>query len=530
VLAPVLLLCGLVAVRWPTDGEVDVAGARSRELFRLIGFAVFVCVAVLSPAFPAASLVRERRQGTLALLLRTPVTRPGIYAGKFLALLTCALLPLALSFPAVAACYAMGGIDLARDVAPLYLVLLLTLVECIAASLWVSRFASTTSAAVRGAYALVFALVVVVLAPSMLAPPGSASFLARVAGWLRDSSPLAAVVQVLDGPLSTSPMATASSSIGAFVLAALVLTVCFAAHTIWSISPSIFDRSRATGPITQDQDARVRSLRRIMFILDPRRRSGVMPNWVNPVLIKELRSRRFGRGHWMVRLVAICAIVSLALTYVTATGAVAVSPESIGALMVLLQTALLIMITPSLASGIISEERESGGWTLLCLTPLSMGRIVRGKLLSVAWTLLLILLATLPGYAVMVWVKPVMLEQVRGVLLTLTLIGVLAVCVSGAVSAFSRRTAASTLGAYVTLIVLLGSPFVVWLGRDAPFGRQTVERALAWSPVAAALHQIRAPGFETYQILPMAWWVLVTGIVVSALILWWKTLQLTRPV
>ena len=60
----------------------------------------------------------------------------------------------------------------------------------------------------------------------------------------------------------------------------------------------------------------------------------------------------------------------------------------------LLQTALVVLLTPSLAAGLIATERERGGWSLLRATPLSGWRIAMGKLTSVAWTLLLILAAT----------------------------------------------------------------------------------------------------------------------------------------
>ena len=37
-----------------------------------------------------------------------------------------------------------------------------------------------------------------------------------------------------------------------------------------------------------------------------------MSLWVNPVMVKEFRSRRFGRSHWTLRLIAFGAILSLA--------------------------------------------------------------------------------------------------------------------------------------------------------------------------------------------------------------------------
>ena len=58
-----------------------------------------------------------------------------------------------------------------------------------------------------------------------------------------------------------------------------------------------------------------------------------------------------------------------------------------------------MLLTPALAAGLISSEVESGGWQLLQMTPLSARKILIGKLASVVWPLLLILVSTLPGYS-----------------------------------------------------------------------------------------------------------------------------------
>src|SRR5260370_28112493 len=102
-----------------------------------------------------------------------------------------------------------------------------------------------------------------------------------------------------------------------------------------------------------------------MFLVDPQRRSGTMRLWVNPVMVKEFRSRRFGRSHWTLRLIAISAILSLALSYIAASGALGWGVEAIGGPLVVLQVALLILFPPSLAAGLVSAEPESGSWELL---------------------------------------------------------------------------------------------------------------------------------------------------------------------
>src|SRR5581483_6944725 len=158
------------------------------------------------------------------------------------------------------------------------------------------------------------------------------------------------------------------------------------------------------------------------------------------------------RSHWMLRLIALCAVVSLALSCVAVIGVLDWGVDTISSIMVFLQMALLVLLTPSLASGLISSERETGGWTLLQMTPVSPGAIVRGKLLSVAWPLFLVLCATLPGYLVMITLEPEQLWPVLRVLSCLALTAVFAVLLGAAVSSLFRNTAAATAVAYLALL------------------------------------------------------------------------------
>src|SRR5512135_1197484 len=72
----------LVLLRWPADGHADVGGAAATQVLRVFGYGLMVGLILVSPAFPATSVVRERVQGTLALLLNTPMHPAAIVAGK----------------------------------------------------------------------------------------------------------------------------------------------------------------------------------------------------------------------------------------------------------------------------------------------------------------------------------------------------------------------------------------------------------------------------------------------------------------
>ena len=134
--------------------------------------------------------------------------------------------------------------------------------------------------------------------------------------------------------------------------------------------------------MTDDRSAGARAVRRVLFLVDPSRRSGGTSLLFNPVLVKELRTRKFGRAHWTLRLIAGAAVLSLGLSYVAAAGALGLGLDVIGGALVLLQSVLLLLFAPSLGSGLISAEREGGTWQLLRTTPLSAGAILRGKLIE----------------------------------------------------------------------------------------------------------------------------------------------------
>ncbi len=314
-----------------------------------------------------------------------------------------------------------------------------------------------------------------------------------------------------------------------FVIAALISSGIFGALTLRTLDPYKYDRPKATGIITQDRSRTGRWFRRVHYLVDPQSRKAGIPWWLNPVMVKEFRTRKFGRLHWLIRLVALCSVISLGLTIFAATGTVSWGVVRIAGTLVLLQVSLLILLGPSLAAGLIAAERESGGWQLLRMTPMSPVRIVIGKLMSVVWTMALILLATLPGYAVMMWIEPTMTTQVQRVVLSLVVCALMIISISAAVSAFWQNAAAATATSYGVLLSLFLGTMLIWLARGRPFGHDVIEQALRFNPAAAALAEIRTPYLTEYVLLPHAWWIGIGISLASLLILAYRVWRLCLP-
>lgn len=528
-LVAALAFSALVLARWPAGGIVDLSGAGSRGALLVFATALLGGVLLLVPAFPATSIVRERDQGTLLLLFNSPIPAPAIYAGKFLGSLGFAALVFCTTLPAAAAVYAMGGVDPWRQIGTLYAVLAALAVLCTAIGLLVSVRATSPDAAVRVTYAAVFAVAFLTLAPHALTR-GTVGSSATIAEWLRRLSPLPVVMHLVgQGGVGGGGLLERDSGVWQFLAGSLGLAAVLAVATILQLDHRLFDRARDAGNITDDRSLLVRVSRRLLFLVDPQRRKASIPWFLNPVMVKEFRTRRFGRFHWLLRLAAVCAVVSLLMTLAATNGTIDWGVETIGGLLVILQVALVVLLTPSLAAGLIATERERGGWALLRATPLSGWRIAMGKLASVAWTMLLILAATVPGYLVMTWIKPTMWNQVTLALFSVLLAAWMTLALSAAIGAFHSRTASATVTVYVVLLVVFLGPLLIWAFRDDPFGKGVVQTALSITPLGAALGVIGMPGFKEYELIPVAWQVAAVTGAVALVVYLLRVLRLLRP-
>ncbi len=516
----------LVWLRWPTDSRLDIVSQGAMQVFRPLAYALAAAVMMLVPAFPATALVRERRSGTLALLLNSPLSRFEIYFGKLLSNFLIAAIIISVSFPALIACYAMGGLSIGTQLVPLLAVLLAMALQFTAAGLWVSSVATSSDASLRWTYAAVVGLVVLTLAPTAIVGQVE-SLQGTIARLLTRLSPAGSLRDITSSLSATAELDLAESW-GGYVIASILFSVVAGIITLRNLSPYRSDRPKPTGIMCQDRKTAGRWFRRLSFIVDPQSRKAGIPWWLNPVMVKEFRTRKFGRLHWLIRLVAFCSIVSLLLVLVAATGTVSWGVVRIASTLVLMQISLLIVLGPSLASGLIAAERETGGWELLRMTPISAVRITLGKLMSVIWTMALILFATLPGYVIMMWIEPSIALQVQRVILSLVVATLLIVSISAMISTFWTNAAAATATSYGVLLTLFVGTLIVWLARGKPFGHTIVERVLMVNPMAAALAEIRTPGFEEYNLSPMCWWIGLGISCVCLFVLAVRIWQLTR--
>jgi ABC-type transport system involved in multi-copper enzyme maturation permease subunit len=520
-----IVSCTLVLMRWPREATIDLVSQGSIQVFRPVAYAIAIAIMMLTPAFPATAIVSERRKGTLVLMLNSPTPPWVIYIGKLLANVLLSVLLFSVSLPAIFACYAMGGISIAGNIVPLVLIFLGMAFQYSALGLWVSSRSQSIDASLRWTYGILLGMVVLSIGPTVLV--GKLSGLqAWIAQALTTLSPIPALQQITGAQGQAQSIGIATGWIE-FLFMCAVSTIGFALATLYKLHPTMMDRSRNAGQVIEATQSSW--LRRFSYLVDPNRRKSGIPFWLNPVMVKEFRTRKFGRLHWLLRLIAAGAIVSILLTVVAATGTVNWGVDRIASSMVIMQIGFLLLLGPSLGANLIASEVESGGWQLMRASPISPWRILSGKLLSTFLTLLLLLMATLPGYVMMSYIQPAIGGQVSNVIISLLIATAMVTILSACVSAYSKTSAAATAASYAVLLVLFAGTLLIWLGRGNPFGPLFVERALLLNPAATALAEMKAPGFETFQLIPNGWYVGLSICAAGLVILVLRIARLTRP-
>ncbi len=218
---------------------------------------------------------------------------------------------------------------------------------------------------------------------------------------------------------------------------------------------------------------------------------------INPIIVKELRSRmRGGRSSiilsvFLVGLAALCYSVISVYQAQARMGNMLISAhlgKGLFAALLMAEVLLVTFLTPAVTAGAISGEREQLTYDLLVATPLRPGRILSGKLVATLSYILLMIFTAIPlGSLVLIFggVSPRdLFEALLLLLVTAFSFGMIGLFCSTVV----RRTITATIMAYALVLALVvGSYFLVTIRSAAnpamPMGRS---RIVAASPFSAA--------------------------------------------
>ncbi len=464
-----VLLSGVVYLAWPSETVLDLSEnpESTRLLVELFFLGNFVLVSFMAPSFAALAISGERERKTLELLLASPLRPTAIVGGKLVAALTHLAVLVFSSLPVVMLCLPLGGVSI-YEVLAAYVGLISCVVCFGMISIYCGSIFKRTTASLMSAYLIILPLVMLVI-------------------WFWLSMGRAGLGQQrLDSMLVMMPGLAIAITVSLFFRTAARLLYPPDAFVTGQGVVDIEQESRQVVGLVLQQDAFPDRL------FTPRKRTGLMPDGVNPVFDKEMRSEIFGQGTLMLRLVIqISMLLAIPLMAVFLYILRPLIPWYISYVVL-----FNMLVGPVFSAGSVTSERERQTLDLLLTTLLSPWQILWGKLLSglrVSSVLTAFLLWPLLLAAVTVGDYRMNVPSIVAYLVIVVLTCVTSSCVALFCSTLFRKTSTSMIVTYVWIVALyLGTPALNFFAGQFFAGSrfQSVARVVTVASPFAAAHGV----------------------------------------
>lgn len=488
----------LTVMLWPQEGVYSLAAQSARQLFTVLGMGQLTLVVLFAPAFTSVALTMEKERNTMDLLYGTLMSPASIAWGKIVGGLFFLVLVVLSSIPITCVCLALGGVDM-PDVLMLYLVLCLTALSFGMIGLMVSSLCQQTHIAVIITYGIIIVLSGIVVIPSILFIRQSAK-LAVYLHTARSISPFVAMISVVQPKffVYTGEMKVQTPPWQIFATVSLAISIACTAVMFF-----VLRKCPAPKPRRETAQGDEKLLKRLshwpFYLINPKGRRGMIGLLMNPVLVKEFRTKTFGRLINLVRGIYTCFFISMGLMILCAFSSFLFTVNVIAVFVICFQLMLVMFIAPIMSAPLISAEVESGQFDLLRITRLNSWTIITGKFEAVLFPIVIMLIATIPPYFVITYIEPNLLMGVIRSTATV-LATVFFFCAAGlCFSSFSSKTARAIAGTYTLVVVVCVLSLLGLLARGI-----LSDRILEWmfktNPIIAALSQVSLPLLKDYNL------------------------------
>jgi len=321
-----LLLAAMVYLAWPSDTlDLTEATSSNRQLVDLVFLGQFVLASLMAPSFTAGAISGEKERETYEMLLASPIQPEAIVSGKLVAALTHLALLIFASLPIVMLCLPLGGVSFYEVIAA-YVALISSVLAFGMISVACGSFFPRTSSSLVVSYLLILPLALIgVLSWMGLSDYGETRF--KLA------------VTVVPG------LAIAIATVLFYIVSARLLYPADMGSGGKEVVDLETENDNAVGLIISRDKFPDR-------LFAPPIRDTLMPDDVNPIYDKELRSEIFGQG---------TTLVGWYFCYVVLFN---------------------VMVGPVFSAGSVTGERERQTLDLLLTTIITPGQILSGKLIS----------------------------------------------------------------------------------------------------------------------------------------------------
>ena len=466
-LAYLAALGAVVYIAWPQQQSVDMTNsAAARGLVDLFFVGQFVLASLMAPSFAAGTITGEKERKTYESLLASPLRPSAIILGKLFAALVHLAVLVFCSLPIVMLCVPLGGVSF-FEVLAAYLALTVSVATFGMIAVACSSYFQRTVASLTVSYLIILPM---------------ALFGALMWWSLADYGEMRLFVSLVVMPIAA----------GILFAALFISTARRLLHP-----PDVGSEGKEVVDVEHEMKHAVGMVIRSDQFPDrlfaPSKRDDLMPDGINPVYDKEMRSELFSQGTLMLRIVIqVSMFVAIPLMAVFFYLWPPLAPWYVCYVLL-----FNMLVGPVFSADRITSERERETLELLLTTTISPWQILWGKLFSglrVSTVLTMFL----------VW--PVLLACVMNpyywgnVLTMLAFVLIISLaCITTATAALFasvifRKTSVALMSAYLAILLLFALPpavnvfvqqFVV-LPNTAVMARPATETTTADQPADVA--------------------------------------------
>lgn len=343
----------IVYFAWPRQVRLDltIGSSNNSQLVDLVFLGQYVLASLMAPSFAAGAVSGEKERKTYEMLLASPINPESIVLGKLVAALTHLAMLIVASLPIVMLCLPLGGVSF-YEVLAAYVMLISSVIAFGMISVACGSFFPRTSSSLVVSYLVILPLALLgVLFWVGLRSDGQTRF--------------ELAVTVVPG------------------LAVAISTALFYMITARMIYPSDMG---GDGTDTVDLESENETAVGLVLsgdkfpdrLFTPQVRNTLMPDGVNPIYDKELRSEIFGQGTLMLRLaIQISMVLAMFLM-----GWLLFIQQHLAAWYFCFVVLFNVLVGPVFSAGSITSERERQTLDLLLTTLITPWQVLSGKLIS----------------------------------------------------------------------------------------------------------------------------------------------------
>jgi len=524
----VLVLSAVVLTMCPTEGATPDVGGRSRQIFAAIVVTQMAMLLLFAPPLAATAITTEKDARTYESLYCTHLSAADIVFGKIAGALGYMLILVVLSLPVAGMSLALGGVG-RGELFLAYAILVAAGLLFALVGVAVSALARRSFSALVATYGLLITICGVVQLPAlflgMWKSKSGQLWLFRAQCCSPFSALLAVTRHIFDVRGPDASRVAVLWFFGFFLVAATVFLLLAVIGARRSAQRPPRKRQTAIG---REAPLRTWLLRRLIFLVDPRRRRTGIPLFVNPVLILEFRTRTTSLTN-VLRALFACIILSIGLMILIAGDWGVQRVDVVRLIAVSIQFGLIVLLAPSLTVGAVSSEIENKTFDQMRMTPVGPLRMLVGKLGAALAYGVLLWVAVLPVFLAIMFIREhFAFDEFRAVAAVAGSSVLVAVAVGLFFSTVCRRTAtaaALTYGFMGFLVVATALAAVV----GERLHPQLAQKIVALNPVIAAVSVVSDVLFARWEIWQtnVVVMLILSGIAILGSA--WRLRQLVEP-